>query len=49
MLQGKPEEVVGPPAVQNEAVAYSIDGRSIYVTTEKLPAPVYRFEFSTGK
>jgi len=48
-LQRKPEEVVGPPAVQNEAVAYSIDGRSIYVTTEKLPAPVWRFEFSTGE
>jgi len=47
-MQGKPEEVVGPPAVQNEAVAYGIDGRGIYVTTEKLPAPVYRFEFSTG-
>jgi len=49
VMQGKPEEVVGPPAVQNEAVAYSIDGRGIYVTTEKLPAPVYRFEFSTGE
>lgn len=49
VLQGKPEEVVGPPAVQNEAVAYGIDGRGIYVTTEKLPAPVYRFEFSTGE
>jgi hypothetical protein len=44
-LQKKPVEVVGPPAVQNEAVAYSIDGKSIYVTTEKQPAPVYRFEF----
>lgn len=47
-LQRKPEEVVGPPAVQNEAIAYSIDGKRIYVTTEKLPAPVWRFEFSTG-
>jgi len=48
-MQRKPDEVVGPPAVQNEAVAYSIDGQAIYVTTEKLPAPVWRFEFSTGK
>jgi len=48
VMQGKPEEVVGPPAVQNEAVAYGIDGRGIYVTTEKLPAPVWRFEFATG-
>ncbi len=45
-LQKKPQEVVGPPAVQNEAVGYSTDGRAIYVTTEKLPAPVYRIEFT---
>ena len=45
-LQRKPEEVVGPPAVQNEAIAYSVDGKAIYVTTEKQPAPVYRFEFT---
>ena len=45
-LQKKPAEVVGPPARQNEAIAYSIDGKSIYVTTEKQPAPVYRFEFT---
>jgi hypothetical protein len=44
-LQRKPEEVVGPPAVQNEAVSFSIDGKQIYVTTEKRPAPLYRFEF----
>lgn len=44
-LQRKPTEVVGPPAVQNEAIAYSTDGKSIYVTTEKQPAPVYRIQF----
>ena len=44
-FQRKPAEVVGPPAPQNESVAYSIDGKSIYVTTEKLPAPVFRFQF----
>ena len=44
-LQRKPEEVVGPPAVQNEAIAYSTDGKSIYVTTEKQPSPVYRIQF----
>jgi len=49
VLQRKPDEVVGPPAVQNEALSYSIDGRAIYVTTEKLPAPIYRFEFSTDE
>ncbi len=45
-LQGRPEEVVGPAAVQNEAVAYSLDGKAIYVTTEKRPAPIYRIEFT---
>ncbi len=44
-LQRKPEEVVGPLAPQNEAVAYSTDGKSIYVTTEKRPAPIFRFQF----
>ena len=45
-LQKKPEEVVGPPAVQNEAISYSVDGKAIYVTTEKKPAPVYRIKFT---
>jgi len=44
-LQRKPEEVVGPPAKQNEAVTYSTDGNSIFVVTEKQPAPIYRFNF----
>jgi hypothetical protein len=46
-FQRAPEEVVGPPAVQNEAIAFSTDGKAIYVTTEKLPAPVHRIEFNT--
>jgi hypothetical protein len=45
-MQRKPIEVVGPPAPQNEAITYSIDHKSIYVTTEKTPAPVYRVEFA---
>lgn len=45
-LQRKPDEVVGPPSIQNEAIAYSVDGKGIYVTTEKKPSPVFRFEFS---
>ena len=48
-MQRKPEEVVGPPAPQNEAVAYSIDGKSIFVVTEKHPAPVYRFQFEEAQ
>ena len=46
VLQKKPDEVVGPPAVQNEAISYSVDSQAIYVTTEKRPAPVYRFKFT---
>lgn len=45
-MQRKPEEMVGPPAVQNEAIAYSIDGKAIYVTTEKRPAPMHRIKFT---
>lgn len=45
-LQRKPAEVVGPPGPQNEAVAYSVDGKSIYVISEKQPTPVYRFRFA---
>jgi hypothetical protein len=48
-MQRKPEEVVGPPARQNEAITYSVDGKSIYVTTEKQPAPVYRFRFNDAQ
>ena len=44
-MQRKPEELVGPPAAQNEAIAYTTDGKAIYVTTEKRPAPVFRIEF----
>lgn len=39
-----PEEFVGPPGTHDEAVAFSIDGKAVYVTTERRPAPVYRLE-----
>lgn len=45
-LQREPQEVIGPPAPQNEAVAYSPDSQHIYVTSEKIPAPLFRFIFS---
>lgn len=45
-LQRKPAELLGPPAVQNEAITYSTDSKSIYVTTEKQPAPVFKIEFT---
>lgn len=45
-LQRKPDEVVGPPSIQNEAIGYSADGKSVYVTTEKKPAAIFRIEFA---
>lgn len=45
-MQRKPDELIGPPAPQNEAIAYSTDGEAIFVTTEKIPAPVYRIVFA---
>jgi hypothetical protein len=45
-MQRQPDEMIGPPAPQNEAVAYSIDGKSIFVTTEKLPAPLHKVVFN---
>ena len=46
VLQRKPDEVVGPPSIQNEAISYSADGKAIFVTTEKRPAAIFRFEFT---
>jgi len=44
-----PRERVGPPGSHDEAVAFSLDGRSVYVTTERRPAPVYRLELDDGE
>jgi len=48
-MQREPEELVGPPAVQNEAVTYAANGKAVFVTTEKLPAPVFRVEFKENR
>jgi len=45
-MQREPDELIGPPAPQNEAVAYSADGEAVFVTTEKIPAPVFRVRFN---
>lgn len=39
-----PVEVPGPPGTHDEAVAFSLDGTSVYVTTERRPAPIYRLD-----
>jgi hypothetical protein len=43
-FQRQPVEFVGPPGTHDEAVSFSLDGRSIYVTTEGRPAPLYRLD-----
>jgi hypothetical protein len=43
-MQRPPEEYIGPPGYHDEAVGFSPDGRSIYVTTEGRPAPLYRLD-----
>lgn len=43
-FQKKPEEFLGPPGKHDEAVSFSLDGKSVYVTTERRPAPIYRLD-----
>lgn len=43
-FKGEPVEYLGPPGLYDEAVSFSSDGRSIYVTTERRPAPLSRLE-----
>jgi len=43
-FQRAPQEYLGPPGTHDEAVSFSLDGRSVYVTTERRPAPVYRLD-----
>ena len=40
----QPEALGMPPLIQAESVTFSADGRAIYVTSEKLPAPLVRIE-----
>lgn len=43
-FQRTPQEIEGPPGTHDEAVGFSLDGKIVYVTTERRPAPVYRLE-----
>lgn len=43
-FQHEPQEIGGPPGLHDEAVAFAPDGKSIYVTTEGRPAPLYRLD-----
>jgi hypothetical protein len=43
-LSRSPQEFVGPPGTQDEGVAFSADGRSVLVTAEGYPTPVWRLD-----
>lgn len=43
-FQKPPEEIIGPPGTHDEAVAFSSDGKHVFVTTERRPAPLYRLD-----
>ena len=45
-FQRQPDEIVGPPGVHDEGVTFSQDGKSVYLTTERQPAPIYRLDLS---
>ena len=47
-FQRQPVELVGPPGAHQEAVGFSADGRSVYVTTERRPAPLHRVDLQPG-
>jgi hypothetical protein len=43
-FQRAPEEIIGPPGFHDEAVGFSADGRSVFVTSEGRAAPLYRLD-----
>ena len=43
-FQRQPTEYLGPPGLHDEGVGFSADGRSVYIVTERRPAPVYRLD-----
>jgi hypothetical protein len=43
-FQREPVEYLGPPGLHDEAVSFGHDQHSIYVTTERRPAPLYRLD-----
>lgn len=43
-FQRAPIEIIGPPGTRDEAVGFSLDGRSVYVAAEGVHAPLYRLD-----
>ena len=45
VFTGSPMQIVVPRMRQAESICFSIDGSGIYVTTEQIPAPLYKMDF----
>lgn len=45
-FQRPPVEFVGPPGSYDEAVAFGHQPGSVFVTTERRPAPIYRLDYN---
>ena len=43
-FQKEPLEIIGPPGLHDEAVTFSNDGGSVFVSTERLPTPLYKLQ-----
>jgi hypothetical protein len=43
-FQRAPLEIVGPPGAHDEAVGFSLDGRSVYVASEGVHSALYRLD-----
>jgi hypothetical protein len=44
VFTGSPKEIVVPQMNQAESICFSRDSSNIYVTTEQLPAPLYKLD-----
>lgn len=43
-LQRAPREIIGPPGLHDEGVAFTPDGQSVIVVSEGRPAPLFRLD-----
>lgn len=48
-LARAPQRIPLPPLRQAEAIAFGTDWRTLFVTSEKLPTPLYRFDWRGAK
>jgi len=44
-FQRTPVEIIGPPHLHDVPVAFSPDGNSVYVSSERLPTPIYKLNW----